>query len=131
MNISIVTGAFGLPRVSPFCGIPLKSSFASGAPGQSAASSRCPSLPDPACRSWRRSAEPLLPPPLEDDAEHDGDHCDHDDDAAAIASARGDAWRAPAPPAPFERTGGGVRAAAAACCLCCLALLPLGMRREG
>src|SRR5690349_15524451 len=49
----------------------------------------------------------------------------------AMASARGDAWRARAPPTPLERTGGGVRAAAAACCLCCLALLPLGMRGKG
>src|SRR5690349_20130973 len=46
-----------------------------------------------------------------------------------IASARGEAWRARAPPTPFERTGGG--AVAAACCLCCLALLPLGMRGKG
>src|SRR4051795_6273526 len=46
-----------------------------------------------------------------------------------IASARGDAWRARAPPMPFERTGGG--AVAAAACLCCLALLPLGMGGKG
>src|SRR5690242_2614827 len=49
----------------------------------------------------------------------------------AMASARGDAWRARTPPAPFERTGGGVRTAVAAACLCCLALLPLGMRGKG
>src|SRR5207244_12349259 len=49
----------------------------------------------------------------------------------AIASARGEAWRARAAPMPFERTGGGVRSAAAASCLCWLALLPLGIRGKG
>src|SRR5215471_6798665 len=47
----------------------------------------------------------------------------------AIASARGEAWRARGPLEPFERTGGG--AVAAADCLCCLALLPLGMGGKG
>src|SRR5581483_9168982 len=44
----------------------------------------------------------------------------------AIARALGDACRAP--PAPFERTGGG---ACAACWRCCLARLPLGIGRKG
>ena len=47
----------------------------------------------------------------------------------AIASARGDAWRA-RPPAPFERTGGGA-AARGRLPLLRLALLPLGMRGKG
>src|SRR4029078_13545581 len=47
----------------------------------------------------------------------------------AIASARGEAWRARTPPTPFERTGCATPAAAA--CLCCLALLPLGMSGKG
>src|SRR5581483_2796587 len=44
-----------------------------------------------------------------------------------IASARGEAWRAPpgSPPPPFERTGGGVLVPA--CWRCCLARLPLGI----
>src|SRR5206468_11678977 len=46
-----------------------------------------------------------------------------------IASARGDPWRARAPPMPFERTGGG--AVAAAACPRCRALLPVGMGGDG
>src|SRR5579871_1657639 len=34
MNSFIVTGAVGLPRVVPLCGIPLKSVFTSAAPGR-------------------------------------------------------------------------------------------------
>src|SRR5262245_9596457 len=131
MNISIVTGAFGSPRVSPFCGIPLKRPFASGAPGRAPAQLWLPVAGRPS-----RSAEVTIPPPppppllpLVSTTPRTMAMMMARTTKPAIASARGDAWRARAPPAPFERTGGG--AAAAACWRCCLALLPLGMGRKG
>src|SRR6266571_3323976 len=114
MNISISTGADGLPSTSPFCGMPWKSAFASGAPSRAPAQLAFPMLGRP----WSKPPLPPLPPRLRTTP-------------TTIARARGDAWRGRTPPMPFDRTGGGVLSAVAASRLCCLALLPLGMRGKG
>src|SRR5438874_7094591 len=130
MNISISTGAFGSPSVSPCCGMPLKRSFASGAPGSAFAELWLP-VAGRSCMSLELTIPPPPPPPLPPLRTTPSTMAITMTRTTppAIASARGDAWRARTPPTPFERTGGGV--AAAACCLCCLALLPLGMRGKG
>src|SRR3954463_640189 len=130
MNISISTGDFGSPSVSPCCGMPLKRLFAAGAPGKAPAQLALPVVGKPSM-SLEETIElppPPLPPPLRTTPSTMAITM-----ASAtpppIASARGDAWRARTPPTPFERTGGG--AVAADACLCCLALLPLGMGGKG
>src|SRR6185437_12164038 len=129
MNISIVTGAFGLPSVSSFCGTPLKRLFPSVAPCSAPAQFWLPVGGKPAISLGETTAlPPPLPPPLRTTPRTIATTMARTT-TPPIASARGEAWRARAPPTPFERTGGG--AATAACCLCCLALLPLGMRGKG
>src|SRR5436305_9523198 len=126
MNISISTGALGLPRTSPFCGMPLKRAFASTAPCSAPAHVGSP--------IFGRSPAGVfeLPPPLPRTTARTIAMMTTSATPPAIPRVRGDAWRARDPPAPFERTGGGVRpAVAAAAWRCCLALLPLGMRRKG
>src|SRR3954451_24962777 len=129
MNISISVFAFGLPRTSPFCGIPLKRLFAAGAPAIAPADVALPVKGRPAVSLSETTWLPPPPlPPLRTTPRTIAITAIRTT-PPAIASARGEACRARAPPIPFERTGGG--AAAAACCLCCLALLPLGMRGKG
>src|SRR4051812_34828408 len=129
MNISISVFAFGLPRTSPFCGTPLKRLFAAGAPAIAPADVALPVKGRPAVSLSETTWLPPPPlPPLRTTPRTIAITAIRTT-PPAIASARGEACRARAPPIPFERTGGG--AAAAACCLCCLALLPLGMRGKG
>src|SRR5437764_3827876 len=132
MNISISTGDFGSPSVSPCCGMPLKRLFASGAPDSAFAELWLP-VAGRSCMSLELTIPPPPPPPLPPlrTTPRTMAITMTRTTPPAIASARGDAWRARAPPMPFERTGGGVRSAAAASCLCCLALLPLGMGGKG
>ena len=88
MNIIHLDGAVGLPRTSPFCGMPLKRVFASGAPGRATGQVALPvgQAVDVALETVR----PLLPPLAEDDGQHDRDHHEQHD-TTPIASARGDA----------------------------------------
>src|SRR5690349_18085798 len=130
MNISIVTGAFGSPRTSPFCGMPLKRPLASDAPATAPAQLWLPVAGRP-CMSLDETTPPELlpPPPLLRATPRTMAMMIKTAMPPPIASARGEAWRARVPPTPFERTGGG--AVTAAACLCCLAFLPLGIGRKG
>src|SRR3954469_13250055 len=128
MNISISTGAFGSPTTSPFCGMPLKRPFASDAPCAEPSQLWLP-VAGRSFRSPELTTPPPPPPPLLRTTPSTTAITMASTTPPAIASERGDAWRARTPPTPFERTGGG--AVAAAACLCCLALLPLGMGGKG
>src|SRR5690242_8188658 len=129
MNICICTLAFGLPRVRPVCGMPLKRSFASAAPWSALGDVALPVVPSP-CMSFAETIPepPPPPPPLVSATPRTIAITMARTMPPPIASATGDACRVRAPPAPFERTGGG---AAAAARLCSLALFPLGMGRKG
>src|SRR3954469_13868855 len=128
MNISISTGAFGSPTTSPFCGMPLKRPFASDAPCAEPSQLWLP-VAGRSFRSPELTTPPPPPPPLLRTTPSTTAITMASTTPPAIASERGDAWRARTPPTPFERTGGG--AVTAAACLCCLALLPLGMGGKG
>src|SRR5437588_3583038 len=132
MNISISTGDFGSPSVSPCCGMPLKRLFASGAPGSAFAELWLP-VAGRSCMSLELTIPPPPPPPLPllRTTPSTMAITATRTTPPAIASARGDAWRGRTPPTPFERTGGGVLGAIAASRRCCLALFPLGMRGKG
>src|SRR5215510_2575980 len=109
--------------------MPLKWLFASGAPGRACAELWLPVAGNPAMSADVTTPLPLLLPPLLRTTPSTTAITITRTTPPAIASARGEAWRARVPPTPLERTGGG--AVAAAACLCCLALLPLGMGRKG
>src|SRR5215475_4345356 len=106
--------------------MPLKSAFASGAPWSATDEVALPVAGRPCRSDFVTVFEPPPLPPLLRTTPSTIAITASRTTPPAIASARGEAWRARAPPTPFERTGGGATAAAA--CLCCLALLPLGMR---
>src|SRR5215475_12671055 len=109
--------------------MPLKSAFASGAPWSATDDVALPVGGRPCRSDFVTVFEPPPLPPLLRTTPSTIAITASRTTPPAIASARGEAWRARAPPTPFERTGGGATAAAA--CLCCLALLPLGMGRKG
>src|ERR1700751_2486806 len=132
MNISISTGAVGLPSTRPVCGMPLKSAFASAAPSSWPDQFALPTFGRPLMSLAETTLPPpRLPPPplLLRTTPSTIAMTATSTTPPTIASARGEAWRARVPPAPFERTGGG--AATAASLRCCLALLPLGMSGKG
>src|SRR6476646_7199568 len=132
MNISISTGAVGLPSTRPVCGMPLKRAFASAAPSSWPDQFALPTFGRPLMSLAETTLPPpLLPPPpllLRTTPSTIATTATRTT-PPTIASTRGEAWRARVPPAPFERTGGG--AATAASLRCCLALLPLGMSGKG
>src|SRR5947208_932263 len=99
MNSVSVAGAFGEPSITPDCGIPLKRLPTSVDPGRAPGQFARPTV-------GKLDAGVFLLPPVSTTTRTTTTTM-----AAttppAIASARGEAWRARAAPMPFERTGGG------------------------
>ena len=106
-----------LGAVVPVCGMPLNSAATSLAPGRPFA--RLPTA------AWLFGRPPPLPPPLSTTA-RTMTTATTATIPPAIASVRGEAWRARVP--PLDWTGGGVRCAVRRCSLL---FFPLGTGRKG